>query len=143
MLMAIDEAKEAYAQGEVPVGAVLVLDGNVLARAHNLTNASDDPTAHAEILAIREAARKRGDWRLNGSTLYVTLEPCCMCVGAAVNARVSRIVFGAYDESAGCCGSVVDFADGWFGHTIEVIPEVYGEECAQLLESFFAEKRQS
>ncbi len=119
MRMALEEAQRAYELDEVPLGAVLVMRGKVIARAHNLCEAASDPTAHAEMLALREAARKEGG-RLAGSTLYVTLEPCAMCAGAAVNARVSRIVFGAFDSRAGCCGSVADITDGWFLHTIEV-----------------------
>ncbi len=140
MRMALEEAQLAYQQDEVPVGAVIVQGGKVIARAHNLCEASDDPTAHAELLAIREAARKCKGF-LNGCTLYVTLEPCAMCTGAAVNSRVSRIVFGAFDEKAGCCGSVVDMADGWFPHSIEVIGGVMEEECGDILSAFFQQKR--
>lgn len=141
MRMAIEEAQAALSLDEVPVGAVLVLDGKVIARAHNLREASNDPTAHAEVLAIREAARKLNTWHLTGSTLYVTLEPCAMCAGAAINARVSRIVFGAFDQVAGCCGSVADITDGWFNHSIEVIGGLYAEECADMLNDYFREKR--
>ena len=120
---------------------MLVMDGKVIARAHNLREASNDPTAHAEVLAIREAARKMNTWHLTGSTLYVTLEPCAMCAGAAINARVSRIVFGAFDSVAGCCGSVADITDGWFNHSIEVIGGLYEEECADMLNEYFRDKR--
>ena len=140
MKMALEEAEEVYALDEVPVGAVLVRNGKVIARTHNLCEAAGDPTAHAELLAIREACRA-GDGRLDGATLYVTLEPCAMCTGAAVLAKVSRIVFGAFDMRAGCCGSVIDLADGWFNHTIEVIGGVMEEECANILTHFFAHKR--
>lgn len=141
MRMAIEEAQAALSLDEVPVGAVLVMDGKVIARAHNLREASNDPTAHAEVLAIREAARKMNTWHLTGSTLYVTLEPCAMCAGAAINARVSRIVFGAFDSVAGCCGSVADITDGWFNHSIEVIGGLYEEECADMLNEYFRDKR--
>ena len=141
MRMASEEAQAALSLDEVPVGAVLVMDGKVIARAHNLREASNDPTAHAEVLAIREAARKMNTWHLTGSTLYVTLEPCAMCAGAAINARVSRIVFGAFDSVAGCCGSVADITDGWFNHSIEVIGGLYEEECADMLNEYFRDKR--
>ena len=140
MRMALEEAQRAYELDEVPVGAVLVMRGKVIARAHNLCVAASDPTAHAEMLALREAAREEGG-RLAGSTLYVTLEPCAMCAGAAINARVSRIVFGAFDSRAGCCGSVADITDGWFLHSIEAVGGVLEEECASLLQAFFEEKR--
>lgn len=140
MRMALEEAQRAFELDEVPVGAVLVLRGKVIARAHNLCEAAADPTAHAEMLVLREAARLEGG-RLAGSTLYVTLEPCAMCAGAAINARVSRIVFGAFDIRAGCCGSVADITDGWFNHTIEVAGGVLEQECAALLQDFFKDKR--
>ena len=140
MRIALEEAQRAYELDEVPVGAVLVMRGKVIARAHNLCVASSDPTAHAEMLALRAAAREEGG-RLSGSTLYVTLEPCAMCAGAAINARVSRIVFGAFDSRAGCCGSVADITDGWFLHSIESVGGVLEEECAALLQAFFEEKR--
>ena len=142
MRIALEEAEAALEQDEVPVGAVLVMDGKVISRTHNLREASNDPTAHAEVLAIREAARKLDTWHLTGSTLYVTLEPCAMCAGAAVNARVSRIVFGAFDPAAGCCGSVAEITDGWFAHSIEVLGGVYEEECAALLNEYFRDKRE-
>jgi len=140
MRMALEEAQRAFEEEEVPVGAVLVKNGKVIARAHNLTEAASDPTAHAEMNALREGARAEGG-RLSGSTLYVTLEPCAMCAGAAVNARVSRIVFGAFDPNAGCCGSVADITDGWFNHSIEVVGGVLEDECAALLRSFFERRR--
>lgn len=140
MKLALEEAQEALLLDEVPVGAVLVQNGKVLARAHNLCEAGDDATAHAEILCIREASRLLGG-RLTGCTLYCTLEPCAMCAGAAILARVSRIVFGAFDIRAGCCGSVMDITDGWFNHSIEVIGGVMEENCVTLLQRFFEEKR--
>ena len=140
MRMALEEAQRAFEEDEVPVGAVLVKSGKVIARAHNLTEAASDPTAHAEMNVLREGARAEGG-RLAGTTLYVTLEPCAMCAGAAVNSRVSRIVFGAFDPNAGCCGSVADITDGWFNHSIEVVGGVLEEECAALLRTFFERKR--
>lgn len=140
MRMALEEAHRAFELDEVPVGAVVVLRGKVIARAHNLCEAAGDPTAHAELLAIREAARKEGG-RLHGGTLYVTLEPCAMCTGAAINARLSRIVYGAFDAIAGCCGSVADITDDWFGHSIAVAGGLYEEECGALLSAFFEAKR--
>lgn len=140
MRMALEEAERAYALGEVPVGAVLVQDGKVIARAHNLCEAAGDPTAHAEMLVLREAARTLGE-RLQGSTLYVTLEPCAMCTGAMLLCRVSRVVFGAFDAQAGCCGSVVDFADGWFNHSMEAIGGLLEEPAVELLQNFFADRR--
>ena len=140
MRMALEEAQRAFELDEVPVGAVLVHSGKFIARGHNLCEAASDPTAHAELNVLKEGARKQGG-RLVGSTLYVTLEPCAMCAGAAINARVSRIVFGAFDARAGCCGSVADITDGWFNHTIELTGGVLEQECAALLQTFFEKKR--
>ncbi|MDL2218367.1 tRNA adenosine(34) deaminase TadA [Christensenellaceae bacterium OttesenSCG-928-M15] len=140
MRMAIEEAQRAFDLEEVPVGAVVVKQGKVIARAHNLCEAANDPMAHAELLALREAARQENG-RLEGCTLYVTLEPCAMCAGAAILARVSRIVFGAFDEQAGCCGSVADITDHWFSHSIQVYGGLFEEECAVLLHTFFERKR--
>lgn len=140
MRMALEEAQRAYELDEVPVGAVVVLRGKVIARAHNLCEASNDPMAHAELLALREAARQEGG-RLDGGTLYTTLEPCAMCAGAAINARIGRIVFGAFDPQAGCCASVADITDGWFNHSITVFGGLLEEECAALMRSFFEQKR--
>jgi tRNA(adenine34) deaminase len=142
MRLALEEAGRAFELDEIPVGAVLVNGGKVIARAHNLCEAGGDATSHAEILCIREASRGLGA-RLDGCTLYCTLEPCAMCTGAAILSRVSRIVFGAFDIRAGCCGSVIDMADGWFNHSIEVIGGVMEEECAALLHAFFSSKRRS
>jgi tRNA(adenine34) deaminase len=127
----------------VPVGAILVRDGEVISKGHNLRETTSDPTAHAEILALREAANKLGSWRLSVCTLYVTLEPCAMCAGACVNARVKRIVFGAFDERAGCCGSVADITDNWFNHSVESVGGVCEEECACILKAYFSEKRKA
>ncbi len=142
MALALAEARRAAEQGEVPVGAVVVVEGVVRAAAHNGPVASSDPTAHAEILAIRQAAAALGSYRLNGATLYVTIEPCVMCVGAAINARVVRLVYGARDEKAGAVGSVYDIGrDGRLNHRIEVCAEVMETECAEILRRFFLGRR--
>lgn len=143
MGLALDEAAEAARRGEVPVGAAVVLRDEVLAVASNARESSGDPTAHAEILALRAAASALGEWRLPGCTLVVTLEPCTMCAGAAVLARVDRIVYGAVDEKGGAVGSLWDVVrDRRLNHRPEVIMGVREEECASLLSAFFAARRQ-
>lgn len=137
---ALAEARLAFAEGEVPVGAVLVKDDEVLARAHNRCERSRDATAHAELLCLRAAAALPGV-RLMDCTLYVTLEPCAMCAGACVNAKLGRLVFGAYDEIAGCCGSKMDLTDRCFPHTVETWGGVKKEECKELLSAFFQKLR--
>ncbi|MGC9196986.1 MAG: tRNA adenosine(34) deaminase TadA [Syntrophobacteraceae bacterium] len=143
MRLALQEAEKAYGLQEVPVGAVLVgADGLVLAAAHNMPISSHDPTAHAEVLAIRQACRSLGNYRLGGTVLYVTLEPCAMCVGAMLHARVSRLVFGARDPRSGSAGSVLDLTGvDRFNHRIEVGGGVMGEECADILHRFFRSRR--
>jgi len=142
MEMALLEAERAAALGEVPVGAVVVCGDEVVARAHNLRESARDPLAHAEILAIRAAAEKLGRWRLSGCTLVVTLEPCPMCAGAVVNARVDRLVFGARDPRAGACGSIMDIVgDGRLNHRPPVTSGVLAERAAELLRTFFAARR--
>jgi tRNA(adenine34) deaminase len=143
MRAALDCAREASARGEVPVGAVLVgADGAIVARAANAPIATHDPTAHAEILALRAAGRALGNYRLPGCTLYVTLEPCAMCVGALVHARVARVVFAAHDPKSGACGSVLDLAaSAAFNHRLAVSGGVLEEESAELLKKFFAPRR--
>ena len=138
--LALEQAKLAAAEGEVPVGAVVMLGDEVLASDHNRSEQNGDMSAHAELLAMQAAARKRGG-RLTGCTLYVTLEPCAMCAGAAVNLRLSELVFGAYDENAGCCGSVADITDHWFLHSIRTIGGILPEECAKVLSDFFSARR--
>jgi|SRR5690625_5153921 len=140
---ALTEARAAGTAGDIPVGAVVVAaDGEVLAAAHNRCEQSMDPTAHAEILALRAAAQVRGDLRLTGCTLIVTLEPCTMCAGAAVLARVARIVLAAWDPKTGACGSVRDVVrDARLNHRIEVIGGVREAASAELLRDFFAERR--
>ncbi|WP_248663058.1 tRNA adenosine(34) deaminase TadA [Fuchsiella alkaliacetigena] len=142
MKLALREAQKAYSKAEVPIGAVIVRDEKVIARAHNLKEKLQDPTAHAEILAIKEACSNLGSWRLTDSTLYVTIEPCPMCAGALVQARVEQLVFGAADPKAGAVGSLlnlVDFAD--FNHQLEFKSGVLEQECRQVIKSFFADLR--
>ncbi|SRR5579885_3609266 len=142
MAFALEEARRGLERGEVPVGAIAVAGGIVVGRGHNRPIALSDPTAHAEIVAIREAARTLGAYRLNEAALYVTLEPCVMCVGAMVNARIARLVYGARDEKAGALGSVYDIGrDGVLNHRIEVVPGAMEAECAELLREFFQAKR--
>ena len=143
MELALEEAEKGFSEGEVPVGAVVVHeDGTILASAHNRPIALNDPTAHAEVLAIRAAAASRGNYRLPGATLVVTIEPCPMCVGAALNARISRLVFGAEDPKAGAAGSLFDMArDQRLNHRMEVFAGVLGSECARLVQDFFALRR--
>jgi tRNA(adenine34) deaminase len=142
MREALGLAEEAARNGEVPVGAVVVKDGQVIGRGWNRPISSADPTAHAEIVALREAASHLGNYRLTGCDLYVTLEPCAMCVGAMLHARVSRVVFGARDPKTGACGSVVDLpAVERLNHHAIFEGGVLAEECGALLKTFFAERR--
>lgn len=143
MREALAEAEQAPSTGDVPIGAVIVDDaGRILARGRNIREAQADPAGHAEIVALRAAARARGSWRLDGCTLVVTLEPCAMCAGAAVLARVDRIVFGAFDPKAGAVGSLWDIPrDQRLNHRPEVVPGVLSAEAAALLEYFFASAR--
>ena len=137
MRLALEEAGAAFREGEVPVGAVVAKDGRPVARAHNLREQTGDPTAHAELLAIREAARALGARRLTGCTLYVTLEPCPMCAGAIINARLKSVCYGARDEKAGACGSVLNLFMEDFNHKPRLYGGVLREECAALLQEFF------
>ncbi len=142
MQAAIAEAQLAKALGEVPIGAVMVHDGQVIGRGHNLRETSNDPTSHAEMVAIRQAAAAIGHWRLLETTLYVTLEPCVMCMGAIILARVPRLVYACRDPRAGAAGSIYDFArDERFNHRVEVSEGVLGDECSTMLSSFFQELR--
>ena len=143
MRRALDEARSAMATGDVPIGAVVVSpEGEVVATGRNVREAEGDPTGHAEVVALRAAARSRGEWRLAGCTLVVTLEPCTMCAGAAVLARVERIVFGAYDDKAGAVGSLWDVVrDRRLNHRPEVVSEILAAESTALLEEFFAGPR--
>lgn len=143
MDLALDEARRALATADVPIGAVVVgPDGAVIGTGRNEREAHQDPTAHAEMVAIRQAARVLGSWRLDGCTLVVTLEPCAMCAGAIVLARIPRVVFGAWDEKAGASGSVFDILrERRLNHWVEVYPGVREDECAALLRDFFAGHR--
>ena len=142
MRLALREAERALTHEDVPIGAVLVRAGEVLAAAHNERELRSDPTAHAEILALREASRAVGSWRLLDCSLYVTLEPCAMCAGAIVLARVPRVVFGATDPKAGAAGSVLDvLSHPRLNHRPEVIPGLLAPACGQLLSGFFASRR--
>jgi tRNA(adenine34) deaminase len=142
MQEAIAEARAAEAHDDVPIGAVVVRDEQVLARAHNRREVDQDPTAHAEILALREAARVLGTWRLDGCTLYVTLEPCTMCAGALVLARLPRLVFGADDPKAGAVGALYDIPrDPRLNHRVEVVRGVEEQACAEQLRAFFRARR--
>jgi tRNA(adenine34) deaminase len=142
MSLALDQARAAADAGEVPVGAVVVRDGDVLSLASNRTVRDQDPTAHAEALAIREAAAKLESWRLDGCSLYVTLEPCAMCAGAIVLSRLDRVVFGAWDSKAGMAGSIADLLrHPRLNHRPEVSGGVCGELSAELLTEFFRAKR--
>jgi tRNA(adenine34) deaminase len=143
MRMALKEAEEAYALGEVPVGAVVVINGAVIARGHNLRERVNDATAHAEIIALREAARKLGDWRLEEATVYTTIEPCAMCAGALVQFRVKRVVYGAKDPKAGGAGSVVDLLrESRFNHQVEAVEGVMEADCRAVMQRFFQDLRQ-
>lgn len=139
---ALEEAKAALAHDDVPVGAVIVAEGEVVAVGHNRREADADPTAHAEVLAVRAAARELGSWRLDGCTLYVTLEPCTMCAGALVLARLPRLVFGAADPKAGAVGSLYDLArEPRLNHRVDVTAGVMADECGAVLTRFFRAKR--
>lgn len=142
MREALSLAGEAAARGEVPVGAVVVSAGAILGRGFNCPISASDPTAHAEVRALREAATALGNYRLVGRTLYVTLEPCAMCAGAIMQARIRRVVYGAADPKTGACGSVMDlFAERRLNHHAEVTAGVLAEECGEMLSTFFAARR--
>jgi tRNA(adenine34) deaminase len=142
MREALAEASIAASKGEVPVGAIVVIDGKIIGRGHNLPISSKDPTAHAEIVAIREAARIVDAYRLPDAIMYVTLEPCVMCVGAMLNARIARVVYGARDDKAGALGSVYDIGrDGMLNHRFEVVGGVMEAECAEMMRAFFQARR--
>jgi tRNA(adenine34) deaminase len=142
MGLALEEATAATAHGDVPVGAVVLRDGEVIAQRHNERERTGDPTAHAEMLALRDAAVVVGSWRLSGTTLVVTLEPCPMCAGALVAARVDQVAFGAADPKAGACGSLYNLCvDPRLNHEVEVVSGVRADESAAMLTAFFAERR--
>ncbi len=143
MKVALDEAKDALTHDDIPIGCVVVdADGNELARAHNARERDQDPTAHAELLALRDAAAKRGSWRLDGTTMYVTLEPCAMCAGALVLARVAKLIYATPDPKAGAVGSLYNIAqDPRLNHRLEVVSGDLADEASELLKAFFKEKR--
>jgi len=142
MAEAIAEARKAAAEGEVPIGAVVVVDGRIVGRGRNARETRLDPTAHAEVLALQEAARSLHRWRLTGATVYATLEPCPMCAGALVNARVDRLVYAVPDPKAGAAGTLFDVPrDPRLNHRVEVVSGVMAEECGELLSSFFRSRR--
>lgn len=141
MRQALVEAEKSLAMGEVPVGAILVSEDKILSRAHNQPISKNDPTAHAEVVAIRKACQKRKNYRLQNCELYVTLEPCVMCLGALVQARIKRLIFGAYDPKSGAVESIMCFPFEKSNHTIEIKSGVMAEECGKLLSVFFKDKR--
>lgn len=142
MHIAINEANIAKDEGEIPVGAVIVQNGQIIAQSHNQPIASNDPTAHAEIQLLRSAGKKLENYRLNGTSLYVTLEPCAMCLGAMMHARIKRIIFGAYDSKTGVCGSSENLINAKiFNHKIELVSGVLENESTQLLKKFFISRR--
>jgi tRNA(adenine34) deaminase len=142
MWMALEEAKKAEAAGEVPVGAIVVIDGSVIGRGFNQPISANDPTAHAEVIALREAARRQDNYRLPTATMYCTVEPCVMCAGAIVHARIARLVFGTPDPKAGAAGSIYNvLTDPRLNHRVDVLTGVLEDECATLLREFFAKRR--
>ena len=142
MKEALAEAKKAAAAGEVPVGAVIVKDGEIIGRGHNEMETAKDPTAHAEMIAIRQAAKNLGGWRLTGCTMYVTTEPCSMCAGAIVWSRISRLFIGTMDPKSGACGSVFNIPqESRLNHFVEIETGLMQEECSSLMKSFFKELR--
>jgi tRNA(adenine34) deaminase len=142
MRLALEDAEAAFDADEVPVGAVIVQGNAVIARTHNRRESSNDPTGHAELLAIRVAAQKLQRWRLSDSTLYVTKEPCIMCAGAMVNARLGRLVYGCRDEKGGAVDSLYKLlSDNRLNHQVEVVSGLFGDECAEILKRFFQKRR--
>ena len=144
MKEALRQAKKAYALEEVPIGCVIVYEGKIIARGYNRRNTDKNTLAHAELLAIKRAAKKLRDWRLEGCTMYITLEPCQMCAGAIVQARVSRVVVGSMNPKAGCAGSILNLLQmPQFNHQVELTTGVLGEECSRMLSDFFRELREN
>ena len=141
---ALKEAKKAYKKLEIPVGAVIVKDGKIIARGHNLKETKEDTTKHAEIIAIQKASKKLSEWRLIDCEMYVTLEPCAMCAGAIINSRIKKVYIGTMDEKTGAVGSVLNlFEDFTFNHKVEVEKGILQEECKNMLKQFFKELRKS
>lgn len=142
MKKALEQAKKAQALMEVPIGCVIVCDDKIIARGYNRRNTEGSTLAHAEIIAIRKAAKKLGDWRLEGCTMYVTLEPCQMCAGALVQSRIDRVVIGSMNPKAGCAGSVINLLNmDKFNHQVEITQGVLGDECSKMLSDFFKDLR--
>lgn len=142
MAEALKEAEKAAEMGEVPIGAVIVRDGEIIAKGHNMTESTKDPTAHAEMLAIRQASQKLGGWRLIGCSMYVTAEPCSMCAGAIVWSRIEKLFIGTMDPKAGACGSVFNIPqEKKLNHFVEIETGVMEEECAQIMKDFFRKLR--
>ena len=142
MKEALKEAKKSYQKDEIPVGAVIVKEGKIIARGHNIKETKTDPTKHAEIIAIQKASKKLQTWRLSGCTMYVTLEPCSMCAGSLIQARIDKVVIGTMDEKTGACGSVLNLlSDDKFNHTVQIETGIMQEECKTILQQFFKELR--
>lgn len=142
MKEALRQAKKAYALEEVPIGCVIVYEDKIIARGYNKRNTKGNTLAHAEIIAINKASRMLGDWRLEGCTMYVTLEPCQMCAGAIVQSRIPRVVIGSMNPKAGCAGSIINLLQmPQFNHQVEIIPGVLEKECSEMLQGFFKELR--
>ena len=143
MKEALKEAKKAYNKLEIPVGAIIVKDGKIIARAHNIKEEKQDTTKHAEIIAIQKASKKLETWRLNDCEMYVTLEPCAMCAGAIIQARLKKVYIGTMDEKTGACGSVLNLLkDFKFNHNVELETGILKNECEQILKDFFKELRE-
>ena len=143
MEKALELAKKAYRLGEVPVGAVVVRDGEIIGEGYNLREREGSVIAHAEVIAIEQACKRLGTWRLSGCTLYVTMEPCPMCAGALVNSRIDRVVYGCKDAAAGCLGSVINFNSYPFNHSFETVSGIYAKESLELLREFFESRREA
>ena len=144
MDIALKEAELAVSCGDVPIGALAVMGGEIISKGHNLREALNDPTAHAEMLVIRDSAEKMGKWRLKDITLYVTVEPCIMCAGAMILARIPRVVFGVYDPKGGGCGSVFQILqDPMLNHRVEIVSGVREEKCRKILQEFFHIRRKN
>lgn len=141
MRAALKEAEKARAEDEVPIGAVAVLNGKIIARGHNTRERTGNAINHAEMIVIAKACKKVGNWRLDGVTLYVTIEPCPMCMGAALNARLPELVYGADDPKGGCCGSLYDLNEGKYNHRINITKGILKEDCANIIRTYFEEKR--
>ncbi len=141
MYLAIEEAKKAATENEVPVGAVIVKDGEVIATGRNHREQKQNALSHAEVEAINSACKKLGSWRLDGCEMYVTLEPCPMCTGAIINARIKTVIFGAFDKNAGCMDSVINLCDYPLGHKVEVYAGICEDECQKVLQDFFKSLR--